>query len=293
MEFYAGIAAIVAPVFLLTLAGFFWTKRGLYFDQTMVTDLVAKFSVPCLVFTSLTQSTIALSTFFTFGTAAVACHALFAVVGMVVLKARYLPVRVYLPALIFPNTGNLGLPVCMFAFGHDGMALAVCFMTISFVGQFALGPAIAAGRFDFKGLIRLPVMHSLVLALLVKALGLDVPLWIENTTSLSGQLSVPIMLLSLGVALGELRVQNFGRVFWLSLLRVVGGAGIGWLVATAFGLSETFRGVLIIQSFMPAAVFNYLFARLSNTQPKQVASIILLSTVQSYVLLPALVAWVM
>jgi predicted permease len=293
MEFYAGIAAIVAPAFLVTLAGFFWTKKGLPFDQTMVTDLVAKFSIPCLIFTSLTQSTIALSTLLTFGAAAVACHALFAVAGMGVLKASHLPVRVYLPSLIFPNTGNLGLPVCMFAFGQTGMALAVGFMTISFVGQFTLGPAIAAGRFDLKSLIRSPVMHSLVLSIAVKLLGLDVPLWIENTTSLSGQLSVPIMLLSLGVALGELHVQNFGRVFWLSLRRVVGGAGIGWLVATAFGMNDAFRGVLIIQSFMPVAVFNYLFARLSNTQPEQVASIILLSTIQSYVLLPVLVAWLM
>jgi predicted permease len=79
----------------------------------------------------------------------------------------------------------------------------------------------------------------------------------------------------------------------LSLLRVVGGAGIGWLVATTFGLNETFRGVLIIQSFMPAAVFNYLFARLSNTQPEQVASMVLISTVQCYVLLPVLVGLVM
>jgi predicted permease len=293
MEFYAGIAAIVAPVFLVTLAGFFWTKRALSFDQTMVTDLVAKFSIPCLIFTSLTQSTIALSTLFTFGTAAVACHVLFALVGIVVLKARHLPIRVYLPSLIFSNTGNLGLPICMFAFGQNGMTLAVGFMTISFVGQFTLGPAIAAGRFDFKSLIRSPVMHSLLLSLMVKLLGLKVPLWIENTTSLSGQLSVPIMLLSLGVALGELHIQNFGRVFWLSLLRVVGGAGIGWLVATTFGLNETFRGVLIIQSFMPAAVFNYLFARLSNTQPEQVASMVLISTVQCYVLLPVLVGLVM
>jgi predicted permease len=259
----------------------------------MVTDLVAKFSIPCLIFTSLTQSTIALSTLFTFGTAAVACHVLFALVGIVVLKARHLPIRVYLPSLIFPNTGNLGLPICMFAFGQNGMTLAVGFMTISFVGQFTLGPAIAAGRFDFKSLIRSPVMHSLLLSLMVKLLGLKVPLWIENTTSLSGQLSVPIMLLSLGVALGELHIQNFGRVFWLSLLRVVGGAGIGWLVATTFGLNETFRGVLIIQSFMPAAVFNYLFARLSNTQPEQVASMVLISTVQCYVLLPVLVGLVM
>jgi hypothetical protein len=90
MEFYAGIVAIVAPVFLVTLAGFCRTRRGLPFDQTMVTDLVAKFSTPCLVFTTLTPSTVASSTLFTFGTAAVVCHARFAAVGMVALKARQL-----------------------------------------------------------------------------------------------------------------------------------------------------------------------------------------------------------
>ncbi len=293
MGLLAGIASIVAPVFLVSLAGFLWAKRGLSFDQTMVTDLISQFSTPCLVFATLTQMSVPSSGVARIAAAAVACHVLFAVLGMAVLKARHLPARVYLPALIFPNVGNLGLPVCLFAFGETGMALAMIYMAISLIGQFSLGPAIAAGHFDPKGLIRLPFVHSLVLALAVKLLGVEVPAWIENTTSLAGQLSVPMMLMSLGVALGQLHVQHFGRAFWLSLLRVAGGAGIGWLVATAFGLDGAYRGVLVIQSFMPAAVFNYLFARLRDTQPEEVASMILVSTVQSYVLLPGLVALVM
>ncbi len=74
---------------------------------------------------------------------------------------------------------------------------------------------------------------------------------------------------------------------------MAGGAAIGWLVAMALGLDGGYRGVLVIQSFMPAAVFNYLFARLRNTQPDEVASVILVSTAQAYVLLPLLVALLM
>jgi predicted permease len=108
-----------------------------------------------------------------------------------------------------------------------------------------------------------------------------------------GNLTIPLMLLGLGVALAQLVARNKARQFTLALARLAlglaGGVGVSWL----FGLQGAERGVLIIQSAMPTAVFNYLFARAHGSDPDEVAGLVLLSTLVSYVSLPAIVALAM
>lgn len=293
MELISGIAAVVAPVFLISLAGFIWVKRGLPFDQGMVTQLAVQIATPCLAFSVLTKMNLPSADLGRMGAASLLCHLGFAALAMLTLKLMKLPARTYLPSMIFPNVGNLGLPLCLFAFGERGMALAMIFFAVSVVGQFTVGPAIAAGSVSVKKLLKLPFLHALIIAVLVSMSGIKVPGWVENTTQLAGSLLVPLMLMALGAALAQLSVSNFRRAFVISFIRVIPGGAIAWAVAAAMDLDPVYRGVLVIQSVMPAAVFNYLFARLYDTGPDEVASVILISTVLAYLALPAVVALVM
>ncbi len=59
-------------------------------------------------------------------------------------------------------------------------------------------------------------------------------------------------------------------------------------VAAALGLEGTERGVLIVESTMPVAVLNYLFAARYNRSPEEVAGLVLVSTAISFVTLPGL-----
>jgi predicted permease len=77
------------------------------------------------------------------GAASVACLVLFGIAGAVGLRAAGLPSKVYLPSLIFPNVGNMGIPICLFAFGEQGMALAMVYFAITIIGQFTIGIALA------------------------------------------------------------------------------------------------------------------------------------------------------
>ena len=87
------------------------------------------------------------------------------------------------------------------------------------------------------------------------------------------------MLLSLGVALARLRIAGLGRAATMSALRLVLGFAVGLAVATALGLQGTVRGVVILESAMPVAVFNYLWAVRYQTAPEEVAGMVLGSTV--------------
>ena len=68
--------------------------------------------------------------------ASIACIMLPALVSYPLLRVARIPWRVYLPALSFPNAGNLGLPICFFAFGQEGLSLGVMFFAAMAIGQF-------------------------------------------------------------------------------------------------------------------------------------------------------------
>ena len=293
MQLISSLAAVVAPVMLMTLLGFVWARRGLAFDHNFVTNLVMLVGAPCLVFSTLTRSTLDLSAMGRIAAAALACLVLAAAVSAGILKLAGLPNRVYLPSLMFPNIGNMGLPVCLFAFGETGLAMAMIMFAVTSAVQFTIGPAIAAGRLDVSGLFKVPFVYAVLLSLGVAGLGLALPQWLVNTVTLAAGSAIPLMLMSLGVALAELRAANLRRAVLLSALRLGLGAVVGWLVAVALGLEGAGRGVVIIESAMPVAVFNYLFAVRYDNRPEEVAGMILVSTVLSYLSLPLLVAALM
>jgi predicted permease len=290
MELLSGLGAVVAPVFLISLAGWAWARSGRAFDQKFVTDLITIVGSPCLVFSALTKMSFSGPEVARMAAATVTCLGLFAVVGLVLLTSARMSLRVYLPSLVFPNIGNLGLPVCLFAFGPEGLALAMIYFTLTAIGQFTLGPAMAAGRFDLGALLRLPFLYAVAAALAVRAAGVEVPKWIVNTSDLVAGLVIPLMLLALGVALAQLKVRSLARSTAMSVARLAMGLAGGWAVAELYGLEGAFRGVVIIESAMPVAVFNYLFARIYDNQPEEVAGMVLVSTVLSYLTLPLLVA---
>ena len=286
----ANLAAILAPVMLISGVGFVWVKRGNAFDQGFATQLIAVLSAPCLVFSTLVQMHVSAQEFSSIGTAAFICLVLSGVIGATALWALRLPVKVFIASLTFPNIGNMGLPVCLFAFGERGVALAMIYFTVISIFQFTLGPMLASGKFQPALLFKTPFVYAALAALIVVLFHLSVPQWVVNTTSVLGQIAVPLMLLALGVALAQLRIANLGRALVVSLLRLGIGLACGWAVAQGMGFHGAARGVVIIESAMPAAVFNYLFALMYDNSPEEVAGVIMVSTVLSYLTLPFLVA---
>ena len=293
MDLISGLAAVVAPVFLISAAGFIWEKRGYPFDQGLVTNLMTLVAAPCLVFSTFTTTRLSFAEAGLMVEATLTCLLLFAAVAAIGLWITGLSFRVYLPSLMFPNIGNLGLPVCMFAFGDRGLALATVYWAITTIGQFTLGPAIASGRFHFGAMARTPLIYAVVVALLLGGFEIPIPRWISNTAALAGGMAVPLMLIALGVALAKLKAANLGRSTAMAVARLGMGVIGGWAVATLlFNLDGVQRGVVIIESSMPVAVFNYLFAVMYDNQPVEVAGMVLTSTVLALAGLPLLVAFV-
>ncbi|WP_207477190.1 AEC family transporter [Arenibaculum pallidiluteum] len=287
----SAIAAVMAPVFIVAALGFGWTRARLPFDRAFVTTFVVNVATPCLVFSTLTRLRAEASDVTALALAAATAVLLAGGSGALAMLALRLPLRPYVPAFAFPNAGNMGIPICLFAFGETGIGYAVVFFTVLAVFQFTLGPAIAAGRADLRQLLSTPLVPVVIVALAVRATGLPLPAWLTNTTGLLGNCAVPLMLVSLGVALAGLRLKGTVRALALSALRLATGAAAGWAAATAFGLEGTMRSVVILQSAMPVAVFNYLWAAKFDNAPEDVASMVIASTVLAMLLLPVLLVF--
>ena len=289
----ADIVAVMAPVFLIAALGYGWARADLPYSGPFITTFMINVATPCLVFATLLRLRFEAAELATVAGASLLCLILAAVVAFAILRVSGHSLRVYLPALIFPNSGNMGMPLCLFAFGETGLGLAVVFFAVLAVAQFTLGPAIAAGRVDLRQMLRTPLIHAVALALLLQTCGIALPRWAANTTELLGGCAVPLMLLSLGVALARLRIAGLGRAMAMSGLRLTLGFAVGLTVATVLGLEGTVRGVVILEAAMPVAVFNYLWAVRYDTAPEEVAGMVLGSTLLSFATLPFLLAFVM
>ena len=119
------IFAIIAPVFICALIGYTWVKRGHAFETPFVSNLVMNVGAPCLIFSTFMAIDLDKDAFLTMAGAAFVSMMIFGLVGYVVLRICNLDQRAFLPGQIFPNVGNMGLPLCLLAFGDEGLALGL------------------------------------------------------------------------------------------------------------------------------------------------------------------------
>lgn len=286
---FESLVSIVAPVFICAAIGFAWAKSGRRYDVELVTMLATSISLPALVFTTLVETQIEVAALGTMIAATVAATGLFGLVGAAALRVARIPLRAFLPAMMFPNVGNMGLPLAFLGFGEAGLALAIVIFAISVILHLTVGVALAAGTVSPRALVRIPALYAVVGAVAFTAGGLEPPAWLMNTTRIMGGMVVPLMLITLGVSLAGLRVANLGRSLGLALLRLALGLGAGIGIAHGFGLEGTARAILILQSAMPVAVMNFLFAQRYGTNPADVAGLVVLSTVLGFATLPFLI----
>lgn len=285
--------AVIAPVLLLAATGFAWAKSGRAFDTNQLTPIITNVGTPCLIISSLMNAAPDFSSIGTMAGAAVLAMAAMAMIGFVLLKLTGLPVRAFLPSLIFPNNGNMGLPLCLFAFGDKGLALGIAYFFMLPLTQFTIGQAMASGHMSVLKLLKTPVVWAVVISLILLGTDTALPRWASNSINLTGQFTLPLMLLALGVSLARLEVRSLGRSLALSCLRVFGGLALGVGIAALLELEGMAFGVVVIQTAMPVAVFNYLFAQLYNNHPEEVAGMVVMSTIVSFVSLPFILAWIL
>ena len=290
---YAHIFTIIAPIVLIAGLGYAWSLLRLRYDGQFISRIVMDIGAPCLIIATMQKSQLPVEQLWKISLITLTGLALLFVINMLVLKTARLSRRTYLGPLSFANTGNMGVPICLFAFGEQALAVALVWFMVTSMVHFSLGVALAGSRNAFWALLTSPVFYAAVLSIALVITGWQIPAALFNTIDLLGGIAIPLMLFSLGVSLHKLKPASFTRSTMLAVLRLGGGFAVGLLLCWLFDLQGVIAGVVIIQSAMPSAVFNYLLAVSYQREPQEVAGIVVISTLLSFLTLPFLLWFVL
>ncbi|MEJ8561806.1 AEC family transporter [Yoonia sp. GPGPB17] len=283
---------ITAPVFLLAAVGFIWVKLGFEYRVEFVTRMAMTLAVPCLIFVALMNIEVEPAALAALSLASFVAYWLVMVGCFIVVKAAGLHSQTYLAPLIFGNTGNLGLPLALFAFGETGLGYAVVVFAIMAILSFTIGIWMVAGSGSFRRVIQEPLVGATLLGALFLWQGWETPEFLTNAIELIGQMAIPMMLITLGVAVARLETKAMTQAVVLSVIKVIICAAAGWVAATWFGLGPIAAGVLIVQVATPVAVTSYLLAEKYGADAQPVAGLVVASTLFSVLALPLILAFV-
>jgi malate permease and related proteins len=282
---------VVAPILVVIAVGYIWGKSGRRYDLEFVTSIAMNLGSPCLAFSTLTNIKMSHALMGRVSLATVSAIMIFAITGYLILRCSGLSIDAFLAPIMFPNIGNMGLPVCLFAYGNEGLALAIVVFAVILIGQFTVAIFLYSGTFASSAIFKNPVIISIIISFALLITGVSPPQWIVKSTKLIGDITIPVMLITLGVSLSNMRVLNTSRAILLSIARTGLGFLVGLLISWLFGLTGIARGVFILQCSMPVAVFNYLLAEQYGKKPKDVAELIIISTLLSILVLPVILQY--
>lgn len=290
MNLVLTVLEISAPVFFLALIGFVWVKAGFEYRIRFVTQLAMNLGIPCLIFTALMKTQIDPQALADLTLASIAAYGAVTVVGYALVKLTKLDVRTYLAPIIFGNTGNLGLPLALFAFGEVGLSYAVVVFAVMAVWSFTFGVWLVAGGGSLLKVLKEPLVAATLLGALFLWQGWQTPTFVTNTLELVGQMAIPLMLITLGVAVARLSPGQIGRATWISLVKYVLCFGLAYAIAQGFALEPVAAAVLTIQIATPVAVSSYLLAEKYGADAGSVAGLVVVSTVMSICAIPLMLA---
>lgn len=288
MELILAIFQIVAPVFILAAIGFTWVKIGWSYEIEFVTRLAMTLSVPALIFVALMKANISADTLSNLFLSSLIAYLFLALIFWITGKIFKLNMATYWAPLIFGNTGNLGLPLAMFAFGEVGLGYAVVVFAVMAIGSFSIGVWMVSGGGSLNKVFKEPMAWATLLGALFLIQGWQTPKWATNTLELLGQMAIPLMLITLGVALARLRINLISRAIILSILKLCVSVGVAWIIGIYFELNDIAFAVLVMQIATPVAVTSYLLAQKYGADANEVAGLVIASTALSVFALPVL-----
>ena len=291
MDIYFKLFEVLFPVFFMVGIGYFIGKKNPKLDTSFITNFAANVGSPAMVFYAITTTGVTFSMFIEYFWYSLIAIFAFAIVGVLFLIFLKKEIIRELPPFVLPNVGNMGLPICLFAYGDLGLGIAATISSLVIFFHFTINVFLASKKFSLKLLLQSPPVYAIIISIIFIYYEIETPVFLINTTMITAYTAIFLILMSLGIALTRLKVFSFTSAFISSICRVFIGPLIGLGIIKMFNLSGFAAGVFLIQCAMPSAVLTYLIG--SMYSPKKIvdsiASMIVVSTIMSFITLPIVV----
>ncbi len=285
MEIFKPLSPVIPVFFLITIGLTFarWKKINL----AAVTEIIVYLGTPSLVLTSLASKPIYASELAVLFSGLMAIYAAVGLlIGLYFFVFRFHSRGFALPVL-FMNAGNMGLPLALFAFGEAGMQRATLIFVMATCLQYSLGLYILNGRSNWIETFRLPLIYAAIGGMSLNLLEIRIPELLAQPLTMLGQATIPLMLVSLGYRLHDVKTPRWGHALGGALVRILGGFAAANLAVLLIGAEGVNRQVLLLYGCLPAAVVNFVLTEKYHQDPELAASIVVLSTFISVFTIPA------
>jgi predicted permease len=298
-ELFTTFANNLLPILLIATAGYILGKF-LTVDSRTIGRIVFYIFSPLLVFNLMVTSRLNLQQALTTIAYTAAVITVMGILAFIFGKVFQLK-RPHLLAVIltvaFGNTGNYGLPLVKFAFGDEALAVASIFYVTTTILFNTVGVVIASlGHTDLKsailGVFKLPIVYGVALALIVKAMGLEIPIPLSRTIEIAASGAIPAMIVLLGLELTKIQWSHSFRALGVGVLtKLLLGPIVGLVLAGLFGLQGHAHQGSVIEAAMPAAVATTVVATEYQLESSLVTAIVFLGTILSPLTLTPLIVY--
>jgi len=286
------LAAILFPIFGIVAAGYFYARHHKP-EMAVANRLNMDVFVPALVFAAMAGKSFDLVAF---GPLALGGFIVLAGCGLLawpLAKVFGIQPKTLVPPMMFNNSGNIGLPLAVLAWGEAALPAAVILFMVENTLHFSFGARLLDPKTRILTLWRVPVVSAAMLGLAVALL--KIPVWqpLLIAIKMLGDVSVPLLLFSLGVRMTDVSFREWKVATGSALLRPLVGMLIASGVTQLLHLQGREAAMLLVFGAFPPAVLNFLFAERYKQEPERVASIVLIGNLAALVFLPVALAMVL
>lgn len=280
------ILEIILPVIAIIVLGYalgrLWKKP----DMRVVNRLNLEVFGPFLVLANLSDKSVDLLSLWPLVVASVIIVLGSGLLAWPFAKLSGQNPRTFVPPMMFNNCGNMGLPLALFAFGPVGVAGMVALFTTSNLLHFTVGSFIVHKHAELKLLLKSPMVWATVIGAALGLSGTHLPDSVHSPMKMIGDCTIPIMLLSLGVRMLDVKREDFSNSLLGAAICPLTGLFMAGLLVGVLPMTKEQVGLVFLFGSLPPAVLNFLVADYYKQEPEKVASIVLVGNIASIIFIP-------
>ena len=286
------IFGIIFPVVAIVLVGYFYATK---FQPNMETANTINMNIflPALMFSVLSKESFEIQNYQLLAISGVIVILGSGILAWIVAKALSINIKTFVPPMMFNNTGNIGLPLAVLAFGEIALGAAVVLFAIEMLLHFTFGAYILSKNTNFMSIFGSPILIATLAGLSVNIIDFELWLPITQMIDLLGQAAIPLLLFTLGTRLIGINFGDWKLGVLGSFLCPLSGLVVILIVVQFFELEHLHYQQLILFSVLPPAVLNHMMAEKYQQQPETVASIVMIGNIGSLIVLPMALYYVL
>lgn len=286
MNMIVQIVEIIFPVFIIALIGYFYAKKT-NISMDITNKINMDIFIPILVFYAISEKLPSISILGTFSLGALIIILGSGIILYPVAKLLKINPRTFLPSMMFSNSINLGLPLTLFAFGEEAMAMMIALSLVQVIGQFTIAVMMYGGEAKITNLLKNPVILATIFAFSFNYFDLHLPPILLTPTQMLSQVSIPLVLFALGVRLSTVDFSHWKIGLIGAVFCPLSGILIALAVVSIFDYTPMQISLLILFGALPPAVINAIMAEQYGHDSNIVSSIVAVGTIFSILTIPA------